>query len=178
MIEKSDFSKMSIKPKYLLGFINIFTQSKDGKSIKIEPKIHAVFHQKTGSLKIFKKLALEASRASFWRALGTSWAPWGRSWAPLGRFLGAFWMLLGVLLGVLGASWALKARFGSILEGSWGGLGVIWEPLGGLWAFIFAQNALITAGTSCWHSPGLFVPPLQRGGTCEAHGIAQKSIQN
>ena len=131
----------------------------DGKSIKIEPKIHAVFHQKTGCLKIFKKLALEASRASFWRALGTSWAPWGRSWAPVGRFLGAFWTLLGVLLGVLGASWALKARFGSILEGSWGGLGVIWEPLGGLWAPIFAQNALITAGTSCWHSPGLFVPP-------------------
>ena len=87
--------------------------------MKIESKIYGFFHQKTGSQKIFKKLALEASRDSFWRGLGTSWAPGGRSWAPLVRFLGAFWTLLGVLLGLLGASWALKARFGSIF--GWSG---------------------------------------------------------
>ena len=75
MIEKSDFSKILIKPQYSLGFIDTFKKSKDRKSIKMELKIHGFCHQKTGSQKIFKKLALDASRASFWRGLGTSWAP-------------------------------------------------------------------------------------------------------
>ena len=92
-----------------------------------------------------KKSCLGASGTPFGRGLGA----FGRLWGVLGRLLGVFWTPLGRswasfghLLGLLGASWALRVRFGvrfqpsrlelgSILEGSGEDLGRIWEVLGG-----------------------------------------------
>ena len=69
--------KDEIKPT--IKSVNINEDMRDEKSIKFKPKIHRFFHQKKGSQKVLKKLALEGSRASFWRGLGASWAPLGRS---------------------------------------------------------------------------------------------------
>ena len=110
----------------------------------------------------------------FGRLLGLSWGCRRRSWPALGRS----WVFVGRLLN---ASWALLVASGLpwvppgwFLQGSgWLRTG-FWRALGAVFAAIFEDNALITAGSPAWHSHGHFVLPLQRGGTCAAHGIGAK----
>ena len=105
--------------------------------MKFEQKNYRFFHQNQCSQKVLKKLAVESSRASFWRGLGGTGAPLGRSWAHLGRFLGASWTLLGVswaslgALGcILGSQNSIWGQFGRGLGRVWGGFGRV---LGGSW---------------------------------------------
>ena len=104
---------------------------------------------------MWKRIAKEGAKKICLGASGLHlrgvWGALGRLWGVLGPLLGVFWTPLGRswasfghLLGLLGASWALRVRFGvhfqpsrlelgSILEGSGEDLGRIWEGLGRIW---------------------------------------------
>ena len=99
------------------------------------------FEQKTIDFFIKINVAKKSSKNSPWKApephFGGVWEGLGRLWDALGRILDAFWaphgrswVSPGHLSGLLGASWALKARFGVNLRRVWGGFG---EDLGGSW---------------------------------------------
>ena len=136
-VKKKRFSKISIKPQYLLGFIDTFKSLTREKSIKFEPKNHHFFHRKNSSQKVLKKIILEGSRLSFWRGLGGSWAPLGCSWAPFGRLFAPPWTLLGIAVTSLGPLGCILGPPGSIwgsFGGVWGGLGRIWEGFESIWA--------------------------------------------
>ena len=82
---------------------------------------------------------------------------------------------------LLGASWALAGhifrnllRLGRLLARFWMGLdspNLGWGGPNGLFFHGFRRYALIAAGNPGLHFLWLFVLPLQRGGTCAAHGI-------
>ena len=145
---------MSIKPQYLLGFINSFRSSRDQKSIKFEPQIYRFFHQKKSSQKILKKIVLEGSRPSFWRGLGGSWAPLGCSWAPFGRLFAPPCTLLGIAVTSLGPLGCILGPPGSILGSIWRGLGRvgrIWEGFVSIWPPFWSSLGPI------WAALGSFV---------------------
>ena len=95
--------------------------------------------------------------------------PLGCFRAPLGRLLGT----LGSLLGAFWVPWKLP---GAPKEGFGASRDSFSEPPG-MFGHAFCvqvldlHNALIAAGNPNWHSLKLFVPSLQRGGTCAAHGM-------
>ena len=107
-----------------------------------------------------------------WVALGRSWAALGRSWAPLGRVLGASWVLLGPSWLPTAAQDGLGLDFSSVLLQFWLHLGLHFGGSRLVFGTPFGihpldlHDALFSAGNPCWHSLGLFVSPLQRGGTC------------
>ena len=80
----------------------------------------------------------------------------GASCALFGRLLDA----LGPLIGISQASWVYlgpsRLDLGSILEGFGKVLEANFEHV--FWT-LDLHSALIAVGTSCWHSPGLFVAP-------------------
>ena len=83
----------------------------------------------SSSKKIFQKLVLEGSWASFGRGLGRSWASYGRSWPPLGRFLDvqrrAFFKQAHKM-GSKRPSGSIWDGFGEGCERIWGGFGKVW----------------------------------------------------
>ena len=108
-----------------------------------------------------------------WAALGRSWGALGRSWPPLGRILGTSLVLLGPSWLPTAAQDGLGLDFSSIWVGFWLHLGAS--------RLVFGKNfdilppdlhgARISAGNPYRNSLRLFFLPLQRGGTCAAHGI-------
>ena len=119
-----------------------------------------------GSLGLFLEGFGHLLRLS-WGCRRRSWPALGRSWVFVGRLLNASWALLVAS----GLPWVPPGWF---LQGSgWLRTG-FWRALGAVFAAIFEDNALITAGSPAWHSHGHFVLPLQRGGTCAAHGVGAK----
>ena len=112
-----------------------------------------------------------------WAALGRSWGALGRSWPPLGRILGTSLVLLGPSWLPTAAQDGLGLDFSSIWVGFWLHLGL---HLGAS-RLVFGKNfdvlppdlhgARISAGNPYRNSLRLFFLPLQRGGTCAAHGI-------
>ena len=110
--------------------------------------------------------ALGRLLASLGRFLGVSWALLGRSWLPLGCSV--------ELHGCIWVPWAVPGLdfkgFGdvpdSVLRGSRNSFDVHFAT-----PRISSHNALKKAVPTLWHLLRLFVSPLQRGGTCAAHGI-------
>ena len=119
-----------------------------------------------------------------WVSLGQLLFALGRLLTSLGFFLNVSWALLGRSWLSLGCSVELQGRiwapstvpgldfggFGNVpdwvLKGSQSSLAVLFAT-----PRLSSHNALKNAMTTLGHLLRLFVSPLQRGGTCEAHGI-------
>ena len=153
---------------------------------------------------IVANMRLGTCRARFRRGLGASLACLGRVLATLVRFWGAPGPLLGAsgaLLGVLGR---IRVRMGAPrldFRGAWAasgiGFGWFWLQFGA--QFSNTMRPLLRGALDCFHMCILFCPccltmheclhearlgiylgfcsPLQRGGTCAAHGIGQSGLQ-
>ena len=130
--------------------------------------------------------------------LGLAKLDFGAVQGPPERGLSVFGTLLGASWPFLGASWALLGRLVDALVDSWVHLGsqgrlcprfrqVFGQGQAGFWKGVrpgfgthFAYTRLmhimhlIAAGTTLLHLLTLFFSPLQRGGTCAAHGIGAK----
>ena len=100
---------------------------------------------------------------------------------PVLVYLGRSRARLERVLACLGPVWAC---LGPVLAWSWTCFGLSWTCLGPVWSLSGAYLRLFWGclkpfGTFCWNCCSnlcgfhslLFVSTLQRGGTCEAHGI-------
>ena len=98
----------------------------------------------------------------------------------LGCVLGASGPPLGRSCGLLGASWLSRMPLPSISTGFGRVRAGFWKAARPGFGTHFAYTRLmyimhlIAAGTSLLHLLTLFFSPLQRGGTCAAHGIGAK----
>ena len=108
--------------------------------------------------------------------LGPCWRYVG-SFFALGRFLDVFCASCCVLLALVAVFMAFWYALGSIFKG----LGLSKEGFGASWTLLFATVVFVwpTKCMNCCRKPKLafasaFRAPLQRGGTCAAHGIGVK----
>ena len=138
------------------------------------------------------------------RGWGAPWPVLGASWPLLcasGALLGHFWALLGRSWEPLGR---IRVRMGAPrldFRGAWAasgiGFGWFWLQFGA--QFSNTMRPLLRGALDCFHMCILFCPcclvmheflhearlgiylgfcsPLQRGGTCAAHGIGSKTLK-
>ena len=129
---------------------------------------------------IVPQACFSSPQACFWRGLGASWASLRRNLDTLGELLGslgclfaASWAPFGCFLGALGHIWALIGASALDFGGSWAPPGCVLE-LWGSFRYDFRRRCANCCREPCIAFTLAFRSPLQRGGTCAAHGIGAK----
>ena len=112
-----------------------------------------------------------------WACLGRNLGALGELLDSLGRLFAASWTPFKRFLDALGRLWAFLGASGLDFGESWVPPGWVLESSGTVFAMVFEDNALIPAGSPALHSHWHFITPLQRGGTCAAHGIKKNDVK-